>query len=302
MNLNNNKPVEDVKYFDLIKHLEQIDDLPTLPVITQNLIYKTNNPDFDIEQVTGLIEKDPAITVKILRIANSAFYSGASEINTIKKAIMRLGIKQVRNILLGISVIKAFSPVDEFVSSFQDLWSHSIGVAFTNMIVAEILEFENNEELWICGILHDLGKVVYLSYFPEIYSFLKNDMVQRSYSFYQSETENFNFSHTDIGSWLANKWNIPKRIRDVISNHHNPPSGVNKFGESSFPIAITNISNSLVKIADIGNKDFCNSAEISPNIWNYIDKSKIEGKEMQEKIKKLKPEVDELFSLIISSK
>ncbi|MFA7578345.1 MAG: HDOD domain-containing protein, partial [Candidatus Muiribacteriota bacterium] len=260
---------------------------------------KTNDPHFDIKQITSLIAKDPSITAKILRIANSAFYSGASEIDTVEKAVMRLGIRQIRNIILGISVIQSFKPVDEFINSVQSIWRHSIGVAFTNKVIGDIYKLEDVEELWVCGILHDIGKILYISYFPELFSYILREARQKDISFYSAEQELFKFNHSDIGGWLADRWHLPHKVRNVIFHHHNPPANDKVLTDCTNHVAITNVSNSIVKLVGVGNIDRT-VTEIHSNVWNFLDKSKIENNNMFDKLKGLKNEVDDLFNIVIS--
>jgi putative nucleotidyltransferase with HDIG domain len=284
---------------ELLSVLDKIDDIPTLPVIAAKLLKTVNNPDFSVKELAETINMDQAITTKLLRVSNSAFYAGNSEITSVDNAIMRLGVNQVRSIIIGVSVIKSFDSFSQFDFNVENFWKHSLAVAFLNRIVAEILKVDVSEDIWVSGIIHDIGKLIYAVYMPTLMTRLLSEVEKEKISFLNAEDKLLKFNHTEVGRWLCEKWNIPKKIKQVVASHHNPP--INEFimGKTTFLVGITHISDNIIKLSKIGNSGDFNS-KLDSNIWNYLDKSKFDTKELLSRVKGMREEIDDIFKTLKS--
>lgn len=279
--------------------LNKIDDIPTLPIVAAKLLKTVNNPDFDVKELSDIISMDQAVMTKLLRVANSAFYAGNSEVKTIDQAVMRLGVSQVRSIVVGVSVLKSFSSFKQFDFDVNSFWKHCLATAFLNKIIAQMLELDVDEDVWVCGIIHDIGKLVYAAYMPTVLGRLLSEVKEKNISFFQAEKNLLKIDHTQIGRWLCEKWNIPKTIKEVTFNHHDPPINEFMLGKVTNYIAVTHVSDSIAKLTKIGNSgDYCSKLE--NQIWNYIDKSKFDTKTLLGKVKGFKEEIEEVFKTLSS--
>ncbi|PLX17417.1 MAG: hypothetical protein C0601_07605 [Candidatus Muiribacterium halophilum] len=277
--------------------LNKIDDIPTLPMVAAKLLKTVNDPNFDVKELSNIISMDQAVMAKLLRVANSAFYAGNSEVKTIDQAVMRLGVSQVRSIVVGVSVIKSFAQFKQFDFDVNNFWKHCLATAFLNKIIADMLELDVAEDVWVCGIIHDIGKLVYAAYMPTVLTRLLNEVKEKKISFFQAEKSLLKIDHTQIGRWLCEKWNIPKTIKEVALNHHEPPINEFMLGKITNYIAVTHISDSIVKLSKIGNSgDYCSKLE--NQIWNYLDKSKFDTKSLLGRIKGFKKEIEEVFETL----
>lgn len=284
---------------EVLSVLDRIDDIPTLPVVAAKLMKTVNNPDFSVKELAETINMDQAITTKLLRVSNSAFYAGNSEITSVDNAIMRLGVSQVRSIILGVSVIKSFDGFQQFEFDIESFWKHSLAVAFLNRIVAEILGVEVSEDIWVSGIIHDIGKLIYAVYMPTLMTRLLSEVSKENVSFIQAEEKILKFNHTEIGRWLCEKWNIPKKIKQVVAEHHTPPINEFVMGKTTYLIGITHISDNIIKLSRIGNSgDFI--SKLDSNIWNYLDKKKFDTKALLSRVKGLREEIDDIFKTLKS--
>ncbi|MCK9223505.1 MAG: HDOD domain-containing protein [Candidatus Muirbacterium halophilum] len=284
---------------ELLSVLDKIDDIPTLPIVAAKLLKTVNNPNFSVKELAETVNMDQAITTKLLRVANSAFYAGNSETTSIDNAIMRLGVNQVRSIIIGVSVIKSFDSFSQFEFSIENFWKHSLAVAFLNKIVAEILQVDVSEDIWVSGIMHDIGKLIYAVYMPTLMTRLLSEVEREKISFFEAENKLLKFNHAEVGRWLCEKWSIPKKIKLVVASHHNPP--INEFimGKTTYLVGISHISDNIIKLSKIGNSGDFNS-KLDSNIWNYFDKNKFDTKKLLSRVKGMREEVEDIFKTLKS--
>ncbi|MFW5782581.1 MAG: HDOD domain-containing protein [Candidatus Muiribacteriaceae bacterium] len=284
---------------ELISQLDQIQEIPTLPIIANKLLKTLNNSDFSVAQISELVKKDQAITTKLLRVANSAFYAGNSEVSTVENAIMRMGATQVRNIVLGVSIIKSFEGFNQFEFSIENFWKHSLGVAFLNLIIVEMAGIDVEEDIWVAGIIHDIGKLVYAAYMPTLMTRLLSETESKEISFHAAEKSILKFDHCEIGRWLCEKWKIPRKIKEVVDKHHEPPVSDLMLGDSTYYIAVTHIADNIAKYVKLGHSGDFRSA-INKNVWNYLDHSAFDTKALVGRIKGMRKEIDDVFNTVSS--
>lgn len=245
-------PEEAATVFDeagIQKIIDRIDEIPTLPVIATRVLDQINNPMSDARTIAEVIKNDQSLTAKVLKMSNSAFYKGYSDITSIQTAIARLGIMTIKRMVFTVSVFDTFSDYEELGFTLQEFWHHSIAVAVAARLIGEKTGVEDLEDLFTAGILHDIGKLIMVQHvkvmFGEVLDYLED---HPELSFYQAEKEKFPFTHCQVGSWLAVKWNLARRIQNVIFGHHEPNLDTNTFTREVliFP-AIVHIANNLAK-------------------------------------------------------
>ena len=154
----------------ILKKIDRIEDIPTLPTIVFELNKYLQDPDTSIKTVCDTIEKDQAITLKILKLVNSAFYGFKTKISDLRNAIVLLGYNSVRNAIVSLSIINTFSKrvalMDFDISQF---WKHSLAVAVTSKNIAQLSKKESPDNCFVGGLLHDVGKVILAQYFHELF-------------------------------------------------------------------------------------------------------------------------------------
>jgi HD-like signal output (HDOD) protein len=298
MRLYNYEEIYPLSKAEVINLLDTLEFIPTLPDIVNKILKEINKEDFSVANMSSIIEKDPATSMKILKTANSPFYRPISKICSIDKAIMRIGKIEIKNLLIGIVALKSFDKFKNQGIDLSDLWKHSLAVGYLNTIIGTISGIRD-EDLWLCGLFHNIGKIIYAAVMPEVLDVLIREVNTRGLPFHNVEKELLNFSHNDVGVWLMKKWNIPIKFQHVVNNYNNPPENEFKFGPTTKHIAITHISNAIVKLSKIGSGNDIVTG-INSNIWNYVDKNYIDQEELLYKITNLKDEVDELFKVFVS--
>ncbi|HOO45770.1 MAG TPA: HDOD domain-containing protein, partial [Deltaproteobacteria bacterium] len=140
--------------------LNDLGEIPTLPSIATTIMEKTLDTKVNARQIAQMVEKDQALSIKVLKVANSPFYRRIKEISTIRGAVVLLGFNVLKSIVLSISVINLFNEKDKRALDFYKFWQHSIACAVCAKAIANKVFPASAEDAFIAGLLHDLGKVV----------------------------------------------------------------------------------------------------------------------------------------------
>jgi putative nucleotidyltransferase with HDIG domain len=212
------------KKHEIKKQLSQIEELPTLSLVSQKVISLTKDPKSSAADLQKVIKGDTALTTKVLKIVNSAYYGFPSSITSISQAIVILGFKTVRNLAMSVSILEN---VFKNVEGYEEIWKHSVVTAITSQAIAEKFKYLNAEEAFIGGIIHDIGKIILSTYFPETMQEVLNYTKENATSFYDSEKNLIDTDHALIGGWLLRRWEFPQILIDAVKYHHN----VNKIKE-----------------------------------------------------------------------
>jgi len=238
---------ETAKTFEKI--FGQIEDLPTLPKVFYNISTLLENPKVSASDVTKQISKDPALTAKILRIVNSAFYGLPQKISTLTQAIVILGFSTVKNLVLASSVSDFFAHKIRLKFDMEKLWYHSLGTGIISRLIAVHAGDARPQEAFIGGLLHDVGKVVLCKYEPERFKKVLRIVETENELIYKAEERVFGFTHTDIGAFVATKWNLPPQLVAGIEFHHTPRQCAENVRKQ---VAIVHLAEILCRVKDLG--------------------------------------------------
>ncbi len=196
--------------------------LPTLPVIFAEFNKLVNKPFVSTRQIADLIKKDQSMVAKILQLSNSALYSKRQKITTLANAITYLGTETLKNIILQICLVRTFKFESSAIPDFNPVtfWEHSLGTAYFSDILAQKLKLPHDENYYIGGLLHDIGKVLTFQFYPEKFEEVVLEQIEEECPDYMAEKEVLGVDHSDIGGFLAEQWNFKKEIVNTIENHH----------------------------------------------------------------------------------
>jgi len=213
---------------NLRETIERITNLPTLPEIVVRVLRIVNNPESSSRDLAAAIGQDVALSAKILRLANSAFYGVPRTVTSINGAVVILGFKIIRTIVLSLTVFDMF-PGDSKSSLFNRtaFWRHCTSCALIARALAQrlsgIYPFDA-EEAFCAGLLHDIGKVVMEQYLHEdLHRALRHAKTSKLPP-YQAEILTLGYAHTDVAQWLTERWNLPEALRIPMVFHHDPKS------------------------------------------------------------------------------
>lgn len=198
-----------------------INEIPVLPEFYYKLEHLLEQPDVAISEVKNLITHDPALVAKILQLVNSAFFGFSKNITDLTQAISFLGLKIIKTLVLYLSVTATVKISPHLLKIQNEIWYHSLKAASIARDIAKELNFTQDEidNAYAAGILHDIGKLVLLSYnnyYEEV-----NDRAKTCHiSFCESELSLFGTTHADAGAYLLGLWGLPDLIVDSVHYHH----------------------------------------------------------------------------------
>jgi len=237
------------KKINITEKLNSIDNLPTLPTIASQLLDLLGDNNSSMMSIARIISADPSLTSKVLRIANSAYYGMRKKIDTIKLSLVILGIEEVTNIILSISLFKTFqSDTSSSSLDLEKFWEHSLATAHISRLLCRILRIRMHGEEFTAGLIHDIGKIIFEQYFFDDYCEINDKIIKEKLINYKVEEDILGVNHMDVGAWLAEKWKLPSNLVESIRFHHFP-----KLAEES-PIlsAVVSLADKFVKQNEIG--------------------------------------------------
>ncbi len=203
--------------------LSNTEALPTLPPIAAQVFQIASNEQSSADDLANVIMLDQSLTSKLLKIVNSAFYGFRQKIGTVKQAIVILGLDDIVNLAIGLSATRVFnvqSPCQFFDP--KNLWHHSIGTAIIARTLCNNLPAYQQQGIFTAGLLHDLGRIIFLEQFPELYQSLNSKIKKHGLLIFELEEEMFGLNHASIGKLISKNWNMPDYLVEAIAYHHQP--------------------------------------------------------------------------------
>ncbi len=208
------------------KALSSIGDIATLPEVTIKIIHIVEDPKSTARDLHGVIKNDPALSVKVLKVVNSAFYGLPGQVASVDRAIILLGLSAVKNIAIAASIARLFKGkrISEQFSA-ADLWRHNVAVSVVARSLGKCSPHPVMlDELFVAGLIHDIGTLVERQAFPDEFSEVIRTCVETGQDFLECEREIIGADHQAFGVGLTTKWKFPRHLRAAVGFHHNPDS------------------------------------------------------------------------------
>ena len=242
-----------------------VDGLASLPGICGRVTALVDDPDSTLRELAQVISQDPGLSVKLLRLANSAFYGRMKDIETIEQALNVIGMQRVSDIVLGTSAMETFKGIPNDLVSMEDFWMHSIYCAIASRMLAKRIHNPRAETIFVAGLLHDIGQLVLFHEKAEtsrqvllltIEDINEPEMVE-------AEQQIFGYDHCQIGAVLAEQWSLPELLSSAILYHHTPE----KADRYEQEVALVHIGNILAGMAELDQISADDVARIHPAAW-----------------------------------
>jgi len=205
----------------LVTVVASVGDLPALPSVVAEVMQITNDPGATVLQISECIQRDPALAAKILKVSNSPYYGMRQHVATLKLALVVLGMRQVRNIVLGVTVFENLRDHVRGQTWLRDLWRHSVLVGALSKKLGAALALGLQGEDFVVGLLHDIGKVILYNGLGTAYdSIIEASGSGHSDELCALERESLGFDHADAVAALATHWGLPVSLGDALWRHH----------------------------------------------------------------------------------
>lgn len=202
-----------------LRKFRNIEHLFTLPSISQEIIDMAGDTIVAASKMAGVIEKDPVLTSRVLKVVNSAFYGFHRQIDSVEQAVVILGNEEVINLAFSIAVHKILETISP--ARARKLWEHSLVVARLSQWLGPIMGYTSKQRMYTVGLLHDFGKIVFL----QRGHFIGGIDSPSGLADLAAEEADSGISHAEMGAYVAERWNLPEPIVDALLSHHLPSKG-----------------------------------------------------------------------------
>ena len=242
-------------------------ELASLPDVYTQIVEVMNSPRSSASDLAEMISKDTSLSSRMLKLVNSAFYGFPARIDSISRAVTLIGTRELTTMALGISVVNAFKDIPCTLMSMEGFWRHSIACGVFARLLASHKIGTSAEQLFIGGLLHDIGRMVMLKQIPTAYAeVIKQARLQQT-TLFETERKLLGYDHMEVGNLLCKEWRFSKALEEMVSWHHLPGQG--RYG----------LGCCLIHLADIMAKAYfsgqteCGCVMVSPlqsKVWETL--------------------------------
>ena len=198
---------------DLRRIIAKVEDLPTLPRTVLRITELVNDPRASAKDLSIIITDDQVLTARLLKLVNSSFYGFPQPVTTVTGAIVLLGFDAIRNLLLTTSVLDLFpARIAKVRRDQEQLWDHSLACAIGAKSIGNFLRYDKLEELFVAGLLHDIGKIVEMMFLQDDFARITERVRDQGVLISTAEQDLLGCTHADIGRLLAERWNLPAKL------------------------------------------------------------------------------------------
>lgn len=208
------------KTVTLAELLSDVTSVPSLPLLYSRLDEAINHPRSSIADIAKVLSEDQGLAARILKLSNSPLFGYFSKIDTITQAVTIIGIQQVRDLALAISVIGLFKGLPEDLITMERFWRHSISTALASRVLATSQRETNLERFFVAGILHDIGRLVLFTRLPDLCREMIETAGNQRRCLYEVERDLLGYDHADVGGALLRGWKLPLRVAEPVEFHH----------------------------------------------------------------------------------
>ncbi len=213
--------------------LQQFGDkitLPSLPDVVMRINAMIDDPNVGLQEMGALVAQDPAVTARVLRLANSGYYGLSQQVTNAEQAATVIGARALRNVVMQVSILKRYEHLRNIPDfDLDEVWQHSTLTAQIAQAMAESCYKRTGlapDDFYACGLLHDVGKVVMLEGLDEEYLECVRHARRTAVAVHVSEEQLLGYTHVDVGALLAQQWQLPDKVAAAIEFHHGPTAEI----------------------------------------------------------------------------
>ena len=239
---------------DIIRIVDEIAEIPTLPAIATAIMQRGLDDNVNANQIARLVEKDQALAIKVLRLANSPFYRRIKEISTVSGAVVILGLNVLKSIVLSISVVNMFTEKDKNTIDLYRFWQHSISCAVAAKMMAMKVLPDLAEDAFMAGLLHDIAKVVIDQNIcrNKEYAGVLKVMEKGGTDIIEVERDIVGIDHASLGKYLLERWNLPQLLTYSVGMHHSIAYGEIASSDTHRLCAVVHVADTVCNHLGLG--------------------------------------------------
>jgi len=226
--------------------IEEMPEIRPFPQVATQIIAACESPDTSPQQLNDIIQCDPSIAMRVVQVANSSAYGFAGEVRTISHAIVVLGFKSLKNLVLSAAARDVFASSANDKRARQHVWQHSLGWASVASLLADLTDSVSRDEAFLAAIVHDVGKLVLIEAARDEYHDQTVDV--GGDAIIGVENELFGTDHQELGERCADEWGLPFDIADAIASHH----GVFEPNDNAELVNLIGLSDGIARSWELG--------------------------------------------------
>jgi putative nucleotidyltransferase with HDIG domain len=218
-------PVQQSTPSNLEKIVGRITNLPTPPMVLDQINKVISDPRTSAFDIASILSEDAAMSAKVLRLSNSAYYGMRQEVSSVRQAVVILGIEAIRSLVLSSAVFDMFRGKNLDPGFLDRHWRHSLGTAISARLIARHLKGTCGiecDKAFSAGLLHDVGKLIMCAFLPEDFASVAKKVDEDCISSLKAEELVLNYTHSELGALFAERWKLPQQIVESIRYHHYP--------------------------------------------------------------------------------
>lgn len=226
-----------------------------------------NNPKISFSDIAGIINKDSSLSLRLLKIANSSFYSFPRKIETITQAITVIGTNQLRDMVLATTVMKSFNGISNSLINMDLFWRHSIVCGLASRIIATYKHKPNVDRFYVSGLMHDIGRLILCMKFPKQVNKALNLSQTKDKLLHAAERDVTGYDHAAIGGALLHAWKLPESLEEAVAFHHSPSSAT----RYPFEAAVVHLADIIANALQIGSSGELFVQPLDTSAWEVVD-------------------------------
>lgn len=205
---------------DVVQHLTV---LPPFSQVTAKLLAMIDDDTVSIDELNAVVSADPSLAAKVIHLSNSPFYMVSRPVESVREALIILGVNSIKNIVAGISIQQGLAAVQPRTDVFNmiDFWKHSYATAIIAKKMGSQVDRKLSETLYLAGLVHDVGKLIMAYYWPEVWKSIVHTLLISHELYCDVEARMFPQTHSEIAGELFRNWRFPSSITQLVEHHHN---------------------------------------------------------------------------------
>ncbi|MCL2271683.1 MAG: HDOD domain-containing protein [Treponema sp.] len=261
-----------------------INEIPSLPVSAGKVMEVCNNRNVNPSDLNKVIELDPVLTGKLLKLINSAYYGLGTHVTSLIKAITMLGINTVKNLALSTAILGTL-PKNRILDglNMEGYWRHCLSVGVTSKLMAEMqgVDRKYHQEYFTAGLLHDIGKIALNAVLSEDYMLTVASADREHKQIYTLENDSLGINHCDAGIMISNAWKLDSPVSDVILWHHSVKEYYGEFLHILYNVAVADYFSIIYEIGFAGSRY---PVKPEKNVWEAIGVNDNSFEEIKDKV------------------
>ena len=254
---------------DFLKKLQKKNIiLPEIPAVAFELKKVIENPMSSAEHIAQVVSRSPSLTAMLLKIVNSSFYCLPSKISTVSHAVSLIGTQEISVLALGISVLSIFKNIPKETIDMHSFLRHSLVCGLLSRVFAAHKNIPQTEQLFVSGLLHDLGRLILYIYFPDESRHILAHSRNRNNLLYEEEKDYLGCDHAQLGMQLMQQWKLPLILENNVLYHHRPSEA-----QQSVPATIVHLADIVVNSLGISSSGEKFIPPLDVNAWENLEMS-----------------------------